>query len=412
MIKLEEMLKYVSEHNNFYKNRIKEYGITNPLDITQWPVLTREELQANRYNMFSDGYKTKYYSQLLKRQFSSGTSGVPVNVYWDHNDYNNSMLALWRKRFQYYGIKPYDRVIKFTMSVYNTNFNDHRIFYYRESDNILVINRSCLQGDSNYKELIEIIHEFSPKWLYIQPFVLGNLLYYYRIFKMNPPNTIKHIESVGEILTRKLKYDAIKFFGATVANMYGSEEMNGIAYECPNNKMHILKDNVFIEIRKCRKIEQYGEGEIIITNLNNKAMPLIRYEQGDITSVTKEKSICSCESQIPTLEIIKGRVRESLNRNNRNINTYLLIEIIDEVNNSFKDIVIDYHFTYITREDLMLCYLKLHSNSSSWENIVIEKIKLSFKKKGIDDLKLSFMFDADGCNTYKKTKNVIFSIQE
>ena len=72
MTKLETMLKYVSEHNDFYKNRIKEYEIKDPLDITQWPVLTRKELQENRYNMFSDGYKAKYFNQRLRRQSSSG----------------------------------------------------------------------------------------------------------------------------------------------------------------------------------------------------------------------------------------------------------------------------------------------------------------------------------------------------
>lgn len=35
MTKLESILKYVSEDNDFYKNRIKEYGIKDPLDITQ-----------------------------------------------------------------------------------------------------------------------------------------------------------------------------------------------------------------------------------------------------------------------------------------------------------------------------------------------------------------------------------------
>ena len=80
MTKLEQMLKYVSEHNDFYKKRIKEYGITNPLDITQWPILTRKELQENRYNMFSDGYKTKYYNEQLLRQSSSGSFGIPINV--------------------------------------------------------------------------------------------------------------------------------------------------------------------------------------------------------------------------------------------------------------------------------------------------------------------------------------------
>ena len=70
MSKLEDMLKYVSEHNDFYKNRIKEYGIENPLDITQWPILTRKELQENRYNMFSDGYQSKYF--ISNFQINSG----------------------------------------------------------------------------------------------------------------------------------------------------------------------------------------------------------------------------------------------------------------------------------------------------------------------------------------------------
>ena len=114
--KLEKMLKYVTEHNEFYKSRIKEYGIKNPLDITQWPVLTRKELQGNRYNMFSDGYKSKYFDQQLRRQSSSGSSGTPVNVYWDYNDWYSSNMSLWRKRLQWYGIKPSDKYCVFTLN--------------------------------------------------------------------------------------------------------------------------------------------------------------------------------------------------------------------------------------------------------------------------------------------------------
>lgn len=98
MTKLETMLKYVSEHNEFYQNKIKDYNIKDPLDITQWPILTRKELQENRYNMFSDGYKAKYLCHQLIRKTSSGTSGVPINVYWDTDDYWKSMIPLWRKR--------------------------------------------------------------------------------------------------------------------------------------------------------------------------------------------------------------------------------------------------------------------------------------------------------------------------
>ena len=114
--KLVRMLKYVSEHNDFYKKRIKEYGITNPLDITQWPILTRKELQENRYNMFSDGYKNKFFNQQLHRQSSSGSSGVPINVYWDSQDWYISNMSMWRRRLRYNDVRPNDRYVIFTLN--------------------------------------------------------------------------------------------------------------------------------------------------------------------------------------------------------------------------------------------------------------------------------------------------------
>ena len=122
MDKLEAMLKYVSEHNDFYKKRIAEYGITNPLDITQWPILTRSELQENRYQMFSDGYKTKYFNQELRRQFSSGSTGRPVNVYWDPVDYYSSNKTLWDRRFKYYNVLPINKRVLFTLRIYGKNY--------------------------------------------------------------------------------------------------------------------------------------------------------------------------------------------------------------------------------------------------------------------------------------------------
>ena len=113
MSKLEEMLKYVSEHNEFYKNRIKEHGIKDPLDITQWPILTRKELQENRYNMFSEGMYEKYYVKKLRHFQSSGSSGVPIDIYWDFSDYNKSMIEIWRFRKKYHSISPSSKKISF-----------------------------------------------------------------------------------------------------------------------------------------------------------------------------------------------------------------------------------------------------------------------------------------------------------
>ena len=176
------MLKYVSKHNDFYKNRIKEYGIKDPLDITQWPILTRKELQENRYNMFSDGYKTKYFNQQLRRQSSSGSTGVPINVYWDYKDWYASNMCLWRKRLQWYDIKPTDKYVIFTLDAYSIKPKDNEIYYVNSPSNVLSINSSLIQCDIQYRKVVELINEFDPKWLYVQPFVLAKLIDIYKFF--------------------------------------------------------------------------------------------------------------------------------------------------------------------------------------------------------------------------------------
>ena len=289
MTKLERILKFVSENNEFYKNRIKLYGITNPLDITQWPVLTRKELQKNRYNMFSDGYKLKYFNQQLRRQSSSGSSGIPVNVYWDYKDWYASNMSLWRKRLQWYGIRPNDKYIIFTLSAYNLRADGETVYYIKEPQSVLSVNISLMQNEEQYRKLIDIINEFDPAWLYIQPFVLNKLINIYKKYNIKKPSALRYIESIGELLTLDLRRRAIDFFKVPLANMYGSEEMNCIAYEYPDTHMNILDDNVFVEVMNRNGINQYGEGEAIITNLNNVAMPLVRYNQGDLINVGKHQ---------------------------------------------------------------------------------------------------------------------------
>jgi len=80
------------------------------------------------------------------------------------------------------------------------------------------------------------------------------------------PSTLTHIETVGELLAPSLKKTVIDYFGVSVANMYGSEEMNGIAYECPYNQMHILDDNIKLEVEANGKLMSFGEGAAVLTN--------------------------------------------------------------------------------------------------------------------------------------------------
>lgn len=362
--KLVRMLKYVSEHNDFYKKRIKEYGITNPLDITQWPVLTRKELQENRYNMFSNGYKNKYYWQQLVRKSSSGSTGVPINVYWDYGDYYSSMKILWRMRKKFYDILPMDDQL--TFSFVKKNKKTMPIHYINDPKNILNIDVETLLNEVLKDQLIGMINTFNPKWIYIRPSLLTLLLSLYK--KENKRIiSLKYIETYGELLPDNLRKDVSDFFGVPVANMYGSEEVNTIAYECPFHNMHILEDNVFVGCLENGSFSQEGEGKLILTSLKNKAMPTISYDQGDRVTIEKLDQPCKCGLCSAVIKKIHGRNIEMVEIDNETrITPLMFLDIMATVNNIFDSMIKCYKFVYSKKQRILTCYLEINDEFSHW----------------------------------------------
>ena len=97
MTKLEKMLKYVSEHNEFYKNR----GLVHNFSLSNIPVIDRLVVQGARRKILSNEYLGLNMRNLITF-VTSGSSGQPLKVYWDTNDYYTSISCLWRRRYSYY----------------------------------------------------------------------------------------------------------------------------------------------------------------------------------------------------------------------------------------------------------------------------------------------------------------------
>lgn len=379
MTKLEQMLKYVSEHNDFYKKRIKEYGITNPLDITQWPILTRKELQENRYNMFSDGYKSKYFNQQLRRQSSSGSTGVPVNVYWDYKDWYASNMCLWRKRNLLYGVTPSARCAMFTLSSISIHTEDKPV-YYSINGNILNVNTSALKDDVGYTSILKIIEDFAPNWLYIQPFVLKRIMRAYKETRRIVPKSLQYIECVGELLEDYLKNEASLFFGVPIINMYGSEEMNGIGYAPFDSEMYALSDNVYVETSINNHADGEEQGEAIITCLNNKAMPLIRYNQGDIISIRRVLSPSYGECTL--IDKIYGRSFEMIKLVDGNIiNPLSLLELATKVMNEYGSAITGYRYVFYKQINELHCIISLDNDKQHWFSSIQESLENEFALK-------------------------------
>jgi len=104
-----------------------------------------------------------------------------------------------------------------------------------------------------------------------------------------------------------------KAFECPVTNRYGCEEVSLIASECEKHQgLHVNADSVFVEVLctdengEMARPAQPGEtGAVIVTDLTNRAMPIIRYQVGDVAAFSDR--ICSCGRGLPLLEQLEGR---------------------------------------------------------------------------------------------------------
>jgi phenylacetate-CoA ligase len=104
-----------------------------------------------------------------------------------------------------------------------------------------------------------------------------------------------------------------KAFGPAIFETYGSRETMLIAAECGAHQgMHLQAENLLIEILKSGGPALPGEpGDVVVTDLHNLGMPMIRYVNGDI-AVLAPSGRCPCGRDLPRLARVDGRRADML----------------------------------------------------------------------------------------------------
>lgn len=106
-----------------------------------------------------------------------------------------------------------------------------------------------------------------------------------------------------------------RVFRCQVTNRYGCEEVGLIACECERHDgLHVNAEHVVVEILRgdgtaCAAGE---EGQIVVTDLINRGMPLIRYAIEDMGVWSARQ--CACGRQLPLIERLVGRRADFLER--------------------------------------------------------------------------------------------------
>jgi phenylacetate-CoA ligase len=105
--------------------------------------------------------------------------------------------------------------------------------------------------------------------------------------------------------------------GVMSTNIYGLSEVigPGVSCECIEARagMHVNEDHFLPEIVDVETGEPVDDGEdgvLVFTTLTKKALPLIRYWTGDVTSLSREP--CTCGRTLVRMGGIVGRADDML----------------------------------------------------------------------------------------------------
>lgn len=117
------------------------------------------------------------------------------------------------------------------------------------------------------------------------------------------------VQSWGECLPREMRDRLATAFGAPVYDCYRTLTLGEIAHECDERDgMHVSTERVALEfVRDGEAIDDGDDGEILVTPLDNYAMPLFRYHVGDVGCRIPASAVCPCGRTSERMVVTDGR---------------------------------------------------------------------------------------------------------
>ncbi len=210
------------------------------------------------------------------------------------------------------------------------------------TDTLQGIRQFWLQSEGKYSEEDIIAHVYTVPWWIdslegryqsvfisslIKPEEIAEILNNEvkpDILSLYPTNLRSIIPFLSEEMKRKLRLVVVhsemssrterdemsKLLNVSVLDEYSSEELTRIALELTCGHYHLCEDTVRVDIVDPTTLKPItrGTGLVVGTNLLNRAMPFIRYIQGDFASIKEPRD---CRIQWRQIEKVEGRANDA-----------------------------------------------------------------------------------------------------
>ncbi len=257
-------------------------------DLSRLPLTNREELAG----------RPEVRQGRLVTVRTSGSSGVPLVIRYRPGD-ATELNSTWLRPLLAHGIRPWHSRLEITGP---HNFPAGRPAYER----LGLWRRRCIS-----------VFEEPGAWLAAARAARADYLWGYsgslRLFAQHvldggheaPP--FRAVFGVSDLVDPECRALVREAFGRPLVDVYGSAEAGCVAWQCPTcDGYHVNVDTVIVEILDGDGPAAPGvAGRVVVTNLLSFAMPIIRYEQGDVAAMSPRPPTCG--RGLPLMEVVEGR---------------------------------------------------------------------------------------------------------
>ena len=314
--KLASLLSYAQNSIPFYRSQ-------NNWELADFPIITKTQLQEQQ-TLFCPVQLGQ-----VTRKTTGGSTGQPVTILKDKEAMAREQAATLRC-YRWAGILPGDRQARF----WGTTGTLSGGLQQRIRD--FSLNRIRFSAfnfnEHDFQQFMARLIKFSPAYLYGYASMLDRLAVYLNDTKTRPNlPQLKALISTSEVLSPEVRENLSNTFGVRVFNEYGCGEVGSIAHECEYGALHIVAENVLVEIlNEQNQPLKDSPGRVVITELHNHALPLIRYELGDYATLSTEA--CPCGRTLPILKSVQGRAYDIIiGPNGKNYHPEFFIYIFENV---------------------------------------------------------------------------------
>jgi len=300
-----KLIEHAYDTVPYYRNSMKKLGLA-PRDVKskeelKLPILTKEAVSSNYHNLISCSFKD------LISGHTSGTTGTSLRLVYTGEAFENEYSVVWRMR-NWFGVNIQDECATFGGRLIVPELQKKPPFWRHNcigKQTLFSLYHITLDNLAYYVEELR-----RKKFVYYQGypssiFLIASYINEQGISFDNPP---KVIFTSSETLFEYQRKTIEEAFKTKVYDRYGNSEFCCSIVQCEQGNYHVDMEFGIVEIVPLEETSDYIKGKLICTGFANWAMPFIRYDIGDVITVSKEKCPCGRESTV--VKQIDGRIED------------------------------------------------------------------------------------------------------